>query len=182
MARLSRADLEGTLGFLREAEAVTGPDPFPSELLDGLRELVPSDFVSYQQLDQPGRRIVAYESCARGREVDASQPDEEGLARTFWRLIHQVPLWSYPARTGDITAHKLSDFVTRRQWHRLEIYAEYFRLFGVEYKLVLGLPAPPSHTKDPRLLARRQSRLRRARASPAQPAPASPERAGRGSA
>jgi DNA-binding CsgD family transcriptional regulator len=50
-------------------------------------------------------------------------------------------------RTGDFAAHKLSDFVARRQLHRLEIHAEFFRPNGVEYELELGLPAPPWHTK-----------------------------------
>ena len=148
MARLSRSDLENTLGFLREAEAVTGPDPFPSELLDRLRDLVPCEWVSYEEQDHHGRRTVAYETCSRGREADASagQPDEEFL-RTLWPLMKEHPLCAYAARTGDLTAHKISDFATLRQWHRLGIYTEYFRLYGVEYRLMVGLPAQPSHTK-----------------------------------
>jgi hypothetical protein len=45
-ACLSHSDLHGALEFLREAEGVSGPDPFPTELLDRLRELVPCDFVA----------------------------------------------------------------------------------------------------------------------------------------
>jgi DNA-binding CsgD family transcriptional regulator len=137
--------LEATLGFLREAAAVTGPDPFPSRLLDLLRELVPSDFVAYCVLDERGGRVVAYEACARGREVDASQSEEE-LLPAFWQFMHEHPLCAYQARTGDFTARKFSDFVTRRQWHRLGIYAEYFRFYGVEERMVVGLPAPPLHS------------------------------------
>jgi DNA-binding CsgD family transcriptional regulator len=144
--RLSRSDLEATLGFLREAAAVTGPDPFPSQLLDVLRDLVPSDFVTYCELDELGRRVVAYEACTRGREADASQ-SEERLLPAFWQFIHEHPLCAYQARTGDLTAHKFSDFVTRARWHRLGIYAEYFCFYGVEERMVVGLPAPPAHTK-----------------------------------
>jgi DNA-binding CsgD family transcriptional regulator len=50
-------------------------------------------------------------------------------------------------RTGDLRPRKLSDFVTRRQWHRLEVYVEYFRFFGVEDKMLVGLPAPPGLRK-----------------------------------
>ena len=130
MTTLSRSDLEATLGFLREAAAVTGPDPFPSQLLDVLRGLVPSDFVSYCELDEQDRRVIAYEACARGREVDASQAGQE-LLPVFWQFMHEHPLCAYQARTGDLTAHKFSDFVTRRQWRRLGLYAEYFRFYGV---------------------------------------------------
>jgi len=144
VASLSRSDLENTLGFLREAAAVSGPDPFPSELLDRLRDLVRSDMVAYDEFDHAAGRSVAYEACARGRELDASQPAE--LAYTFYRLMDEFPLCVYMCGTGDLMAHKLSDFVTRRQWHRLEVYADYFRLFGVEERLMIGLHAPPAHT------------------------------------
>jgi DNA-binding NarL/FixJ family response regulator len=148
VTRLSQSDLEATLGFLGEAAAVTDPDPFPSELLDRLRDLVPCEWVSYEVLDPPGKRSVAYETCSRGREADASvgQPDEEFM-RTVWRLMEEHPVCAYMARTGDLTAHKISDFATLRRWHQLGIYTEYFRPYGVEYRLVVGLPAPPPHKK-----------------------------------
>jgi len=142
---LRHADFQGALGFLREAEGTTGPDPFPSQLLDRLRELVPCDFVTYCELDQPGRRVLVLDGCSHASEVDAVAP-EEGV-RTFWQLKHQHPLCAHQAKTGDFAAHKLSDFVTRRQLHRLEIYSEFFRPSGVEYELEVGLPAPPWHTK-----------------------------------
>jgi DNA-binding CsgD family transcriptional regulator len=145
VAVLRHADLQGALDFLREAEGVTGPDPFPSHLLDRFRELVPCEFVWYCELDRPGGRMLFHEGCARVREVDAVAAEEED--RTFWRLKHQHPLCVHQARAGDFTAHKLSDFVSRRQLHRLEIYAEFLQPNGVEYELELGLPAPPWHTK-----------------------------------
>jgi DNA-binding CsgD family transcriptional regulator len=61
--------------------------------------------------------------------------------------MHEHPLCAYQARTGDFTAHKFSDFVTRSQWHRLGLYAEYFRFYGVEDRIVVRLPTPPSHSK-----------------------------------
>jgi DNA-binding CsgD family transcriptional regulator len=139
--------LEATLGFLGEAAAVTGPDPFPSELLDRLRDLVRSDMVGYEECDQATRGgwSPVHQECARGREIRASQPAE--LVDCFWPLEHQYPLGVYMRRTGGLSARKLSDFVTRRQWHHLGVYTEYFRFFGVEDKLMVGLPAPPGHRK-----------------------------------
>jgi DNA-binding CsgD family transcriptional regulator len=139
-------DLDATLGFLSEAAGVSGPHPFPSELLDRLRELVPCEGVFYDELDYAGERVLDYEACSQGREIDASGSDVE-LGTNFWTLVHQHPICSYQIRTGDLTAHKLSDLVTRRQWHRLELYAEYFRRYGVEHRLAVGLPATPSHAK-----------------------------------
>jgi DNA-binding CsgD family transcriptional regulator len=147
VTRLCRSDLEATLEFLREAAAVSGPDPFPSELLDRLRDLSRSDMVGYEECDQATRAgwSPVHQECARGREIRASQPAE--LPDSFWPLEHQYPLGVYMRRTGGVCARKLSDFVTRRQWHHLGVYTEYFRFFGVEDKLMVGLPAPPGHRK-----------------------------------
>jgi DNA-binding CsgD family transcriptional regulator len=143
---LSRSDLEATLGFLREADAVTGPDPFPSALLDGLRQLVRRGWVAYEESDPAGGRLVAYQGCARCSELEPSRPEEE-LERAYWRLRHQDPLCAYQERTGDLTARKLSDFVTRRQWHRVELYAEYHRFWGSEERMQICLTARPSCKK-----------------------------------
>jgi DNA-binding NarL/FixJ family response regulator len=114
-------------------------------LLDRLRELVDCDLVGYEEIDQAHDRTIAYEACARGREADASQP--LGINENFWRLRDQFPLCAYEADRTDLGARKVSDFVTRRQWHRLEVYVEYFRFYSTEDKMLVWLPAPPSYKK-----------------------------------
>jgi hypothetical protein len=104
--------------FSREGEAVTGSDPFPVELLDRLRELVLCEFVTDNELDQPAKRVLVFEGWSRVGEVDASEPHDS--ERTFWRLKHQHPLCAYQAKSGDFAAHKLSDFIPRRQLRKLE--------------------------------------------------------------
>ena len=153
MARLSRSDLGQALDFLAEAERVDGPDPFPSELLDLLRDLVGCDYVTYCELDRPGERTLLLAGCARAGEVDASLTFDD---RIFWRLRHEHPVCAYQDRTGDFAPRKISDFLTSRQLHRLDLYGEFLRPFGVEYELDAGLPAPPTHTKV--LLLSRQRR------------------------
>ena len=145
MTTLCASDLQATLAFLREAEAATGPDPFPTETLDLLRELVPSNVVGYCEQDRVRERELYFEGCSRAREVDAGPSLE--IERAFWLLRHQSPIVMQHERTGDFSAIKLSDFLTRRQLHRLEIHCDFFRPAGIEYRLVVGLPAPLSHTK-----------------------------------
>ena len=58
-----------------------------------------------------------------------------------------IPCAHTRAARRTFAAHKLSDFLGRRQLQRLAIHAEFFRPNGVEYELELGLPAPPWHTK-----------------------------------
>jgi hypothetical protein len=124
---------------------VTGPDPFPTQLLDRLRELVGRGWVVHEEKDQ-AERLVFWDSCDHCREIEPSRPEDE-LDRAYWRLRHQDPLCGYQQRTGDLTAHKLSDFVTRRQWHRIELYAEYHRFWGNEGRMQIGLAATPLNKK-----------------------------------
>ena len=148
MLRLSSSDLEATLRFLAEAEAVTGPDAFPAELLDVLRRLVPSDFVVYCELDRVARRILLTEACTQAQQAYASTglpPDE--AERIFWSVIGQSPIFAYHARTADFSASKLSDFLSARALRGLAVYTEFFRPCGIEHRLAVGLPAPLSHTK-----------------------------------
>jgi DNA-binding CsgD family transcriptional regulator len=145
VATLPSADLQATLAFVREAEAVTGPDPFPTELLDTLRELVPADTVGYCEQDRVRECQLHFEGCTRTRELDAVAPLEP--ERVFWLLKNQSPIVVHHERTGDFSPTKLSDFLTRRELHRLEIHRDFFRPVGIEHRLVVGLPGPQSHTK-----------------------------------
>ncbi len=147
MTVLSQTDLHGALDFLREAETVTGPDPFPSELLDHLRGLVPCDLVTFCELDRSGQRMLGQTGCSNACAAAGENPPSPEGAEQYWRLRDQYPTCAHQDRTGDFSAIKLSDFVTRRELHRLEIYAEHFRVAGVEFELMVGLPAPPWHTK-----------------------------------
>jgi hypothetical protein len=99
------------LDFLREAEDVTGPDPFPTELLDRLRELVRCDSVSHCELDRPHERTLLLGGCARAREIDISLDAQAA----FWRLRHEHPVCAHQDRADDFAPLKLSDFLTRAQ-------------------------------------------------------------------
>jgi len=142
---LRQSDLEAALDFLREAEAVTGPEPFPSELLDRLRELVPCDFVTYNELDQVEERNLFYDTCSNSRA--AGDDRENSGADIFWRVKDQHPVCSRHARALDFSALKISDFLSTRQLHRLELYSDFLRPWGIEHQLVVGLPATLQHTK-----------------------------------
>ena len=140
VTRLSTWDLEALLAFLGEANAVDGPEPFPRSLLASLRHLVPSDFVTYSELDHV--REVGIWS-----EDDPTFGDGGSAPATYWRLRHQHPACHFHVQTGDFRALKISDFLSRSELRRREIYWEFFLLNEVEYELIVGLDAPLSHTK-----------------------------------
>jgi DNA-binding CsgD family transcriptional regulator len=146
MARLSPRDLGQALDFLRGGREGAWAGPVPSELLDRMRDLVGCDYVDYCELDRPNGRLLLMDGCARAREAAFSQPAE--CEQTFWRLRHEHPVCLHQDLTGDFGARKLSDFLTLSQLHRLDLYGEFLRPYGVEYELEVGLlPAPPTHTK-----------------------------------
>lgn len=65
----------------------------------------------------------------------------------YWQIRDEHPLCSYHELTCDWRAHKLTDFVTQREFRRRRIYLEWFRPCGVEHELSVGLDSPRSHTK-----------------------------------
>ena len=132
------------LSFLREAEAVACSSPFPPELLERLRELVPCDGANFCELDLRRHRLIA-DTYSTGERFEDDHEDKGQQA--YWRLRQRHPICAYQDRTGDFSARMLSDFVTRRELHRLEIYTEWLGPGGIEAQLVVGLPAPPWHTK-----------------------------------
>jgi DNA-binding CsgD family transcriptional regulator len=141
MAQLSARDLEGALRFVAEASAETGLDPFPGPIVERLRELVGSEWASFCQLDRRRRRTLALVESPVP-EV----PDEAEDELTFWRIVDQHPLCQAQLR-GRFDALKLSDFHTRRELRRTEVYADWFRPYDVECEIEVGIPSPLHHTK-----------------------------------
>jgi DNA-binding CsgD family transcriptional regulator len=140
MQRLSGSDLEGALRFVAEASAETGSDPFPPPVLEHLRRLVGADWATFCELDRRRRRGIAIVETPVP-DVDADEDED-----TFWRIVEDHPLCR-AQRRGRFDALKLSDFHTRRELHRLELYADWFRPFAIECELEVGIPSPLDHTK-----------------------------------
>jgi DNA-binding CsgD family transcriptional regulator len=141
VSALRQADLGAALGFLGDAESVTGPAPFPPEVLERLHDLVPAEAVHFCELDRVRCRLIG-DTFSTGETCDA--PESESVD-VYWRTRHEHPVCSHQDRTGDFSAHKVSDFVTLRELRKREIYELRFR--ELPYELGVGLPAPPWHTK-----------------------------------
>jgi len=137
MERLGPSDLDRVLRFVGEIAAVERLSEFPVRVLDGLRDLIPCDLIGYNEINHAhGQALMV---------LDPPSLDRSGLEgqRAFQRLAEQHPVLRYHARTGDGRALKISDFLSRDEFHRLDLYAESFRLIGAEDQLALGLPSPP---------------------------------------
>ncbi len=106
---------------------------YPARVACLLREVIPADVAGYNALE-----------LARGRAtVVADPPDSvfEGGAEELAQFVHQNPMLTY-AMSGSTHALRLSDFVSRRQLHRTELYQYVYRLIPQEYQLGMMLPSP----------------------------------------
>ena len=56
--------------------------------------------------------------------------------------MHEHPLVNHYRATGDGAALRMSDLIDRRAFHRLGLYAEFFRLVPAEYQLAITVAAP----------------------------------------
>lgn len=108
MRQLRTADLEAILSFLEEAQAVDGPAPFTTELLDLLAEIVGCRYATFNEVDHLGRETLRFVPCS-AEAGDVTEDDE------WWNSPRTVALRRYRFSDGASREIVLSDFFTRDQ-------------------------------------------------------------------
>jgi DNA-binding CsgD family transcriptional regulator len=123
---LAAAELS-TIGDLAE---------FRAGVLPVLRGLIAADMASYNEISRspPGALVIA-------DPIDSLGSATSERRQRFAELVWQNPLAAHFARTGDPTAQRMSDFITGRALHRLELYDQYYRELGTEHQLAFTVPA-----------------------------------------
>lgn len=132
---LSGADLRAALEFVARISAAADPDEFAEAMLRGLRDLVRCDYASYVETNPVAGRAMAF-----------TEPPEAMLAgapEILARNLGEHPLVQHYARTGELRALKMSDFLTRRQFRSTRLYDELFGPAETDYLLSAVLPMPP---------------------------------------
>jgi DNA-binding CsgD family transcriptional regulator len=111
---------------------------FREGLVSRLRELVPCDLASYNEFgpDPEGALIVS-----DPQEVVDEYEREGKLGRFAELVIEEHPIAGHFLRTGETSTLRMSDFISTRNLHRLEIYDSYFGPLGTEHQLVFNVPA-----------------------------------------
>lgn len=100
-----------------------------------LREFVPADYASYNEMDQdPGSSWWT---------SDPIVPVTPELEQTFAELADENPVLAYVRRTRDGRPHRISDFLDREQFHALPVYREFYGKISAEYQVALTLPSRP---------------------------------------
>ncbi len=100
-----------------------------------LRGLLACDVASYNEIG-PGPQDVF---------IAADPPLLPGMLggalEAFGELIQQNPLAAHYGRTGDPRALRMSDFITARKLHSLELYDVLYKHLDTEYQLAFTVPA-----------------------------------------
>lgn len=126
---LGRADLDATLAFLADIDDLDDEEPYTAAVLARLQGLIAFDAASYQEADLQARVFL---------NVSPGESDED--AALYW-AVGPCPIMDYRSRTGDLTAVRMSDIISRVRYHDLPIYREYFLPVGLDHVLDLGLSA-----------------------------------------
>jgi hypothetical protein len=91
--------------------------------------------VTYSELDRVQERHL-FELSRPGDGWDDSLPDD-GL---FWDVVAQEHPICRRHTQGFFGALKVSDFLTQRELHCTRLYDLWFRPFGTEHELHVGIP------------------------------------------
>lgn len=129
LSHLGTEDLKAAFRFALQASEAEDLTAFRCELLPGLRRLVVCDSLGYNEIDLEQRTAVAFSDA----------PVFDGVEQRFVELAHEHPLVPYHRR-GDLCARLISDFLSVRTFHRLELYHDIYRPLGIEDQLAFGLP------------------------------------------
>jgi DNA-binding CsgD family transcriptional regulator len=125
--------LESALQFVEDLADTDDPADLGRRALPGLDRLVRADVLSYNEFG-PAPGQVSY--SAHPGDVVFS-PDSMAA---FAAHAHENPLIDHLQTTGDGSPMKISDFLSRERFHRLGVYAEFYRQVPVEHQIAIGLP------------------------------------------
>src|ERR1700722_6058024 len=111
---------------------IDNPGGCALEVPNARASAIPFDIGSFNEIDLDSGRAVFVASPPE--EEDA---DQETRA-AFPRLVQQNPILQYQDRTGDGSAHRLSDFLSAEALHGLELYQRVYKPRGVEFQVAIG--------------------------------------------
>jgi DNA-binding CsgD family transcriptional regulator len=134
MRYLSAAKLRRLLDVLERIYAARDLDAFAASVPSAVQRLVPADTT-----------VLSEVNPRRGRAVWVVDPPDAPVVQyreAFEHHIKEDPVVAWFARSSDGSAVKLSDLVTRRQFHRLGVYHDVYRPGRLEHQIAFALSTP----------------------------------------
>lgn len=132
---ISRHEL--LLRKLPEFYEVQTTEELPARMLALLADLVPSNLAAYNEVNLKAGQVTL--------QMSPKQVDHRNLQTAFERLMGEHPLIQHQQNTKDLSPHRISDFLSAKQFHRLGIYNEVYRHIDCEDQVALTLQSTPFH-------------------------------------
>ena len=133
MTALPGRDANALLECLHRVTEIDDLAAFPDRVVDAVAQVVPADVVAFNAVDLGSGRTTTL--------TRPEIPDATTLVPEFARLAQQHPVIAHMARTGDGSARMISDFLSQREFHRLELYQDVFRHTETEHQLAISVTA-----------------------------------------
>jgi DNA-binding CsgD family transcriptional regulator len=131
---VSLETLRRAVGLVDSLAELEDSADFAGIVLPGLAALVGCDVITYNEIG-PAPSQTRYVDYPAGALDPATQP-------VFAAYLHEHPLVNHYRATGSGEPVMISDFLTQQRFHRLGLYAEFFRGIPVEHQLAVSLPGP----------------------------------------
>jgi DNA-binding CsgD family transcriptional regulator len=121
--------------LIGNAHAFEDLDDFRNGIPVLRREFVPADVASYNEMDE--------DPLGSWWTSDPEVQISPELADVFKELAGENPVLAYVRRTRDGRPRRISDFLTRAEYHRTALYREFYGKIEAEYQCALTLPSRP---------------------------------------
>jgi DNA-binding CsgD family transcriptional regulator len=128
--RVGASSLANTAQGLVELEDLAS---FRAALPAQMRTLVDCEIASYNELGSGPEDVLVTADPVMPLELD-------GMYEAFAAFVMQNPLATHFQRTGDDRALRMSDFISSRKLHALDLYDLVYRHIGAEYQLAFTVP------------------------------------------
>jgi DNA-binding CsgD family transcriptional regulator len=129
---VSLETLRRAVGLADSLAELDDPAGFAGIVLPRLAALVGCDVITYNEIG-PAPGQTCYADYPAGALDPATQP-------AFAAHVHEHPLINHYSATGSGEPVMISDFLTQQRFHRLGLYAEFFRGIPVEHQMAIRLP------------------------------------------
>jgi DNA-binding CsgD family transcriptional regulator len=108
---------------------------FRTGVLRLLQSLIGYEMASYNEIGADSGEVYVVADPADSLNVRAD------MLEAFGELVLQNPLAAHCAQTGDSRALRMSDFISRRELHALDLYDRIYRHIDTEYQLAFTVPS-----------------------------------------
>jgi len=129
--KLSHEDYAAVLACIEAIHRCRRLADFPGDTLRALGKLIPSNLAAYNEVNVARSRLIAL--------TDRPLENAPELARAWEKYSAQHPLLRYISESGDGQAVKISDFLSAREYHRLDLYRAVYKPVGAEDQMALTL-------------------------------------------